>query len=96
MKTKADKKVNKIAKQLNKSIAADVFGNRFWARQVKKERIDGISFYLYELVDRLQPERNRVVYWESEFALIKFHHLDIAMNNFIIESDFWSKYKKGE
>lgn len=96
MKTKADKKVNRIAKQLNKSIAADVFGNRFWARQAQKAKVDGINYYLYELRDRLQPERNKLLQWDNEFAFITFHHLALAMNDFIIESDFWEKYKKGE
>lgn len=95
MKTKADKKVNKIARKLNKQLKEDVFGNRFWVRQVAKARVDSVSFYLYELRDRLEPERNITLEWESEFRLITFDHLALKMNTFIIESDFWSLYRKG-
>ena len=33
-----DKKVNRIVKTLNKDLEKDVFGNRFWCRQVAKAR----------------------------------------------------------
>lgn len=95
MKTKADKKVNKIARKLNKQLAADVFGDRFWVRQAAKARIEGVSYYLYELRDRLEPERNVTLEWENEFGLMTFDHLALKMNTFIVESDFWSLYRKG-
>lgn len=94
MKTKADKKVNRIARKLNKQLKEDVFGDRFWVRQVAKVRINGVSFYLYELRDRLEPERNTIIKWENEFELITFNHLAFEMNTFIVESDFWKKYHK--
>ena len=96
MKTKVDKKVNKIARKLNKQLAADIFGNRFWVKQISKARIEGISYYLYELRDRLEPERNVILKWENEFELTTFNHLAFEMNNFIIESDFWKNYHKEE
>lgn len=92
MKSKADKKVNRVAKQLNKSLKRDVFGDRFWVRQIKKIKTNDVNYYLYELCDRLQPERNRIIPWETDFALTTFCHLAIEMNNFIIESDFWKRY----
>ena len=93
MKTKMDKKVNKVARKLNKQLKEDVFGDRFWVRQYQKIKADGIEYYLYELCDRLQPERNQIVPWETGFSLTKFHHLHLAMNDFIINSDWWKNYK---
>ena len=37
-KNLTDKKVNKAVKKLNKSIKEDVFGDRFFVRQVRKTR----------------------------------------------------------
>ena len=44
------------------------------------------------LIDHEQPERNEIVPWESAFAICNFSHIHIAMNKFIVESDFWKKY----
>ena len=49
------------------------------------------------MIDNKQPERNELVRgWETGHAIIHFSPLWIAMNDFIIKSDFWSKYKKCE
>ena len=95
-KSKSDKKVNKRVKQLNKQIREDVFGDRFWVKQIQKSRVEGINYYLYELRDRIQPERNQIVScgWLTDFAITTFHDLSIEMNNFIVNSNFWAKYKK--
>ena len=95
MNKKICRKVNKRARQLNKQLANDVFGNRFWVRQVRKQYIDGIHYFQYELRDRLQPERNKIICgWFNEFNLLTFNDLWIEMNDFIITSDFWKTYKK--
>ena len=95
MNKKICRKVNRRARQLNKQLANDVFGNRFWVRQVQKQYKDDVHYFLYELRDRLQPERNRLVPgWLSEFAIMTFNDLAIEMNDFIITSDFWQTYKK--
>lgn len=95
-KSKVDKKVNREIKKLNKQLKDDVFGNRFWLRQYQKSYLDGINYYLYELCDREQPERNMIVTcgWLTSFAILKFHDLYLEMNNFIIESNFWELYHK--
>ena len=50
---------------------------------------------MYELRDRLQPERNQIINeWFNEFQLLKFNDLWLKMNDFIITSDFWKKYNK--
>ena len=95
MNKKICRKVNRRARQLNKQLAQDVFGNRFWVRQVQKQYKNDIHYFQYELRDRLQPERNRLVSgWLSEFALITFNDLWLEMNDFIITSDFWKTYNK--
>ena len=94
MKTKSAKKINQIVRKLNKQLADDVFGTRFWARQIKKERSSDsdLTYYMYELCDRKEPERNKICGWYSEFELLTFHPLHIEMNDFIITSDFWKNY----
>lgn len=91
MKTNKDKKINRIVRQLNKQLQKDVFGTRFWARQYRKSNKDGITFYMYELCDRLQPERNKICGWYSEFEMLTFRPLHIEINDFIVTSDFWTK-----
>ena len=94
-KTKLDRKVNKVARDLNKSLAADVFGSRFQVRQKQKTRsvFDGWQYYLYELVDNEHPARNKTLRWFSGYCITTFSALHIEMNNFIITSDFWQKYR---
>lgn len=95
-KTSMDKKVNNFIKNFNKSLRKDVFGNRFELRQRRKARTSwGMEFYLYELIDNEQPERNKVAqYWESGFSILNMGPLFMAMNNFIVSSDFWEKYRE--
>lgn len=94
-KTLMDKKVNSNIKRLNRQLRQDVFGTRFEARQVKKIKgEDGVQYYLYELRDNEQPERNCIYSgWLSGFSIIEMNKVWWEMNNFIIKSDFWEKYK---
>lgn len=87
------KKVNSNIKKLNSQLLHDVFGDRFWARQVQKARgVDGIEYFLYELCDREQPERNTIVHWANYWEICSSYKVWEEMNNFIITSDFWTKY----
>jgi hypothetical protein len=88
------KKVNNRAKQLNKQLKQDIFGTRFWIKEVQKSYKDNIHYFLYELRDREQPERNEIIGWFSEFELLTFCNLWLKMNDFIITSDFWQKQKE--
>ena len=94
-KTKTDKKVNKKVREFNKSLKEDVFENRFWVRQYQKALLDGVSYYLYELIDELGSNRNRIIReWirgESDFFM---HKIFEEMNDFIIKSDFWELWRK--
>lgn len=94
-KTNLDKKVNRTVKAMNKTLKADVFGDRFWFRQVQKQKTeDGMQYYLYEMRDRLEPNRDSIVtegwiWGESRFFV---SNLWEAMNDFIVKSSFWSIY----
>lgn len=93
MKTLADKKVNQRIKKLNKQIREDVFGDRFYAHQKQKARVDGISYYLYEFIDRKNPEAT-IIKWYNEFELLTFQDAWLQMNDLIVNSDFWATYNK--
>lgn len=92
-KTKMDKKVNRVARQLNRQLTEDVYGSRFQIRQIQKTKgLDNWPYYLYELVDNEQPERNKIIPWTSGFSITTFRPLHMEMNDFIVKSDFWKKY----
>lgn len=98
-KTKQDKKINRIARELNKELEKDLFKDRFWVHQVKKSKgVDDLQYYLYELCDRLEPERNSIfncgwLWGGSIFLKSDFFE---QMNDFIVKSDFWAKYWNDE
>lgn len=98
-KTKTDKKVNRKVREFNRELRNDVFKDRFWVRQYQKAQVDGLSYYLYELVDNEQPERNRVIRsWILGISPFFMSEIWEGMNDFIIKSDFWEQYwrKKNE
>lgn len=96
MKTKTDKRVNKKIRAFNETLEKDVFRNRFWVRQYQKQTYDHSQYYLYELCDRLEPERNRVIYkWLRGDSVFFMSDIFDEMNSFILESDFWELYRKG-
>ncbi len=93
-KSLEDKKVNRMVKRLNKQLREDVFGRRFEVRQYRKSKTpEGIHYYMYQLIDNEQLERNEITHWYSSFDLLIMNPLYIEMNDFIIKSDFWSKYR---
>jgi hypothetical protein len=90
-KSKAEKKVNRIARKLNKELSKDVFGNRFWVRQYQKAKHYDMSWFLYELIDNEQPGRNYLIPgWLNEFDAKR--RIYAEMNEFIVQSNFWSQY----
>ena len=47
---------------------------------------------MYELCDRIYPNRNKIIpCWMDQFEITIFHKLEIEINDFIITSDFWKK-----
>ena len=93
MKSKNDRKVNRIAKRLNRVLAADVFGDRFTVHQLRKtgETWYDIPHYLYELRDKMEPSRNRIIGWINIYNANR--ELFLEMNDFIITSNFWELYR---
>lgn len=94
-KTKEDKRINKMVRNINKALAQDVFGDRFWIRQVRKTKgEDGLQYYLYEMRDRQEPKRNSLIsagwIWGGSFFL--YADFYEAINDFIVRSSFWSQY----
>lgn len=98
-KTKVDKRINKIARRVNGDLKQDLFGDRFWVKQVSKAKgEDGLQYYLYELKDRLEPERDTLfskgwLWGDSHFLASDFFE---EVNDFIVKSDFWAKYWNDE
>lgn len=95
-KSKTDKRVNRLVRNINKQLKADVFGDRFWVRQIQKAKVDGMEYYLYEMKDRLEPNRDSIIaegwiWGGSHFFVSSIYE---AMNDFIVKSDFWSKYNE--
>ena len=93
-KSKTDKKVNRLVRNINKQLKADVFGDRFWVRQMQKAKVDGMEYYLYEMKDKLEPNRDSIIaegwiWGGSHFFVSSIYE---AMNDFRVKSDFWSKY----
>lgn len=86
------KKVNRNVRKLNRQLKADVFGDRFEARQFKKSRVGEVEYFMYKLIDHVQPERNIIIPWETAFSIYRFNAIWIAMNDFIVSSNFWQEY----
>ena len=93
MKSKDDRKVNRLAKKLNRQLAADIFGDRFTVHQLRKtkESYECIAHYLYELRDQQDPTRNRLIGWVNSYDASR--RLFLEMNDFIITSNFWELYR---
>ena len=96
MKTKSDKRVNRLVRALNRQLEHDVFGNRFFVSQVKKKGCadcHDYHYYLYRFIDTEHPERN-FEQWLSESEILISKKLHFLMNSFVISSDFWETFDK--
>ena len=93
-KTLEAKKVNRMIKKLNRSLQKDVYGDRFYCWQIQKSFADGIELFRFKLTDKEQPERNCETRWfniyEVEWKVWN------EMNDFIVFSDFWKKYRENK
>lgn len=89
------RKVKASVKRLNQSLREDVFGDRFSVRQTGQSVEEGITYYQYEMLDKEQPERNAVIRgWLTYWDICSSHKLHMEINDFIIHSDFWTKYRQ--
>lgn len=91
-KSKVLKRANNLTKRLNRQLNRDVFGDRFYAHEVKRAHIEEIDFIQYELIDREHPERNKLLPWMDIFEITISKKVWVEMNDFITSSDFWRKY----
>ena len=91
-KTLEAKKVNRIIKKINRDLQKDVYGDRFYCWQIQKSFGDGIEYFRFKLTDKEQPERDYITYWFDTFEICKSNKMFWEINDFIIKSDFWSKY----
>lgn len=91
-KNNIERKVNKQIRHFNKALKQDVFKDRFEIREIQKGfGVDGIEYFRYILIDHADSARNYETYWFSEYEIYKIFW---EMNNFIVSSDFWKKYKE--
>lgn len=94
-KNKVDKKINKKVRDFNRELKKDVYNGRFWVRQYQKTRYDGSMYYLYELIDETQPERNQIIrQWIRGNSVFFMSEIWEGMNDFIIKSDFWENWRR--
>jgi hypothetical protein len=89
-----ERNMHRKIRAFNKALEKDVFAGRFWIREYQKARTDGMSYFLYELRDREDPSRDYVIRgWFNEYEFWKVFE---EMNEFIITSNFWEKYREGK
>ena len=94
-KTKAEKRVNREVRRINRELRSDVFGDRFQVFQYQKAKADGMSYFLYELRDKEQPARNYIIPgWLNEFDFRRKIYEEL--NDFIVYSNFWSQYHNND
>jgi hypothetical protein len=98
------RKVRRVIRRLNKGLREDVFGDRFSVHIIQSNIVpwqDNSGWdanFLIEFRDAAQPERN-YAYWFSPHFIIYSgilaggRHVDSDLNDFIIRSDFWEKYR---
>lgn len=104
-KRKMSRRTKKAVRNLNKYMRKDVFGDRFTVVLVEKDirpYYDNSGWdgaFCVEFRDAEAPERNHRE-WYSYHGIVdngmfcggKF--LDKDLNDFIVNSDFWTKYKE--
>ena len=98
------RKVRRVIRKINTDLRKDVFGDRF-SLQIAQSDIRPYddnsgwdAYFLIEFRDKLQPERNYQYWFTPHFIIYSGffaggRHVDTDLNDFIIKSDFWEKYK---
>ncbi len=103
-KKKLKRKIYRTIRHINKGLRNDVFKDRFWV-EVTGSRIvpwDDSSgwnaHFLISFHDRENPNRDYSSWFDPHFIIYSGFfaggdHVDTDLNEFIIRSDFWEKYK---
>ena len=103
-KRKIQRKVRACVRHINKKMRADIFGDRFWI-EISGQEIrpwsDNSGWHAWFKIafhDNEQPDRDfekwywgRSVLYSGLFA--GGDHMDTDLNDFIVKSDFWEKYR---
>ena len=103
-KRKLIRKINRKVRNTNQQLLKDVFGDRFHFTITERyiySYDDNSGYYARIKVlfgDRESPERN-IYHWYDEYELCDRNifcggeSFDKDVNNFIVTSDFWKKYR---
>lgn len=96
------RKVNRQIHGLNRNLKEDCFAGRFSVKMIKRKdefllRWPYPKFFI-EIMDNEQPERNIVelFHWSDSWGLREFETLIDILNNFIVSSDFWDRWRNDE
>ena len=98
------RRVRSVIRHLNKGLREDVFKDRFWlevenAHIVPYDDNSGWDAHFYIVFhDRDCPNRDYGYWFEPHFIVYSGmfaggRHVDSDLNDFIINSDFWEKYR---
>ena len=97
MKTsRCSKKFKNYVKNMNRQIERDVFRGRFKIQIEKETGLEderSVKYYLIQFIDKEEPSRNKYYGWVLGIDYPGCLFMDF--NNFIVNSDFWKKYKDG-
>ena len=98
------RRVRRTIRTLNKGLREDVFKDRFWlevenAHIVPYDDNSGWDAHFYIVFhDRDCPNRDYGYWFEPHFIVYSGmfaggRHVDSDLNDFIVNSDFWEKYR---
>ena len=91
--------VRKLLRQRNKVLREDCFAGRFEYRQIGRKYFNDddwySSIYKIEFRDNEDPSRNKVGYYNKYDILYGWDFFNM-MNDLIIESDFWDKWRNDQ
>ena len=71
MNKKVCRKVNRRARELNRQLEQDVFGNRFWIREYCKQYVNDVHYFL---CTNLEIENNLIEMKLFQNGLMNFNY----------------------
>ena len=103
-KGKIRRKVRATVRHINRNLRKDVFRERFWIEIVEQhirpwsDNSGWESYFRIAFHDRENPERDYDYWFEPHFIIYSGlfaggRHMDGDLNDFIVKSDFWEKYR---
>lgn len=106
-KDKIRRRVRATVRHINRNLRKDVFGDRFWIEIIEQhirpwsDNSGWDAHFRIAFHDRENPERD-YDYWFDPHSIIYSglfaggRHMDDDLNNFIVNSDFWKKYRASQ